>query len=127
MTTIDSTATTIAQRNLAAECRFVEEGHHVRLDADHHVLLVTSDTRPGVTYELVPRGVGGYLVVTCSCPAGVHRSVAAGQVPCKHASGVARRLEREGLACLGRDGLWRVPMASVASVASVADPFDGLV
>lgn len=84
-------------RNLAAEVRAVEEGHHCRIDHDRGLFLVRSDTS-GRTYELTAYARDGRVVVSCTCPAGVKRSVPAGQAKCKHAALVCRWLEREGLA-----------------------------
>lgn len=83
------------QALLAAETRFVEEGHHVRLDTERHVFLIKSDTRP-VTYEITASTQGSEVRFTCSCPAGRHCRQGT-PVPCKHAVGCARRLERSGL------------------------------
>ncbi len=98
----------IPQRNLSAEVRAVEAGHHARLAPDHRSFLVSSDTRPGVTYTVVPVGVGGLVRSVCDCPAGRSRGAATGlgSVPCMHCSVVLRRMEREGLVRF--DGLWHV-------------------
>lgn len=97
---------TAAHSNLLAEARAIEEGHHARFDAEHRRFLVKSDNGPR-TYELTARGVGGRLVVSCTCPAGVRRSVPAGSVACKHQARVARRFEREGLV-QWVNGIWRI-------------------
>ncbi len=86
------------QRNLAAEVRAIEEGHIARLALERGVLLVTSDTRPGVIYELVPQGRNGLLHISCTCPGATPDRGAPGDLACKHAALVARRLERAGLA-----------------------------
>ncbi len=92
-------AMTRPQRNLAAELRAVEEGHVARLALERGVLLVCSDTRPGVVYELRPESHNGLLYVTCTCPSGSCADRGApGDLACKHAALVARRLERTGLA-----------------------------
>jgi hypothetical protein len=97
---------TTAVGTINAEARAVEEGHHAFV-VEGGAIEVVSDSNPGVRYRLTYRGVGSYLVVSCSCPAGSHgRSVALGHLGCKHAALVARRLEREGLAHW--DGSWRV-------------------
>lgn len=99
---------TPGRRNLAAEVRAIEEGHIARLALERGVLLVTSDSRPGVIYELVPEGRNGLLYVTCTCPgAAPDDRGAPGDLACKHAALVARRLERAGLA--RSDGSrWRI-------------------
>lgn len=87
-------------RNLSAECRAVEEGHCARIDANRGVFVVTSDTHPDRSYDVVANAVGtvmGYVVTHCTCPAG-RRRLEPGDVGCKHAALVCRRLEREGLA-----------------------------
>ncbi len=112
------------QRNLAAELRAIEEGHRARLDSERHCLLVKSDSSDR-NYELVPRAIGGYLVVSCTCPAGQHRSAPIGDLVCKHAALVARRLERYGLVRFdGRS--WRIPDEVAPPTPVYDDPFDGL-
>jgi hypothetical protein len=89
---------------VAAEVRFVEEGHHTfaTLEGSYRVV---SDTRPGVTYEVTIVAWTDLLRGLCNCPAGTH-SRHGTEVPCKHTAGVFRRLEREGLARF--DGrVWR--------------------
>lgn len=81
---------------LAAEVRFVEEGHRVRIDTDRHVFLVKSDTSDR-TYELVATAQAGLLRVSCTCPAGRHARTNAA-LPCKHSLGVCEKLELHGLA-----------------------------
>lgn len=85
------------QAVIAAEVRFVEEGHRVNLDTAAHAFTVVSDTRPGVKYEITVGRRGAELVFHCTCPAG---RFAKGNrpCPCKHSVGVARRGEREGWA-----------------------------
>lgn len=108
-------AAAVVARNLGAEVRAVEEGHRCRLDAARSLFLVLSDSGAR-TYELAAgASVHGYLVVSCTCPAGIKgRQRPAGTLPCKHAALVARRLERADLARF--DGTrW---MADVPAVAS---------
>lgn len=96
---------TAAETNLAAECRAVEEGHLCRLDRAEHCFVVRSDST-AATYRLHPRGVDGYVVCDCDCPAGRRAHERMGVTACKHQALVCRRLEREGLVYF--DGaLWR--------------------
>ena len=102
---VKGTAQRTARRNLAAEVRGHEEGHLCRIDHERGLFLVRSDSGPR-TYELTAHAFDGLLVVGCTCPAGVKRRNEPGRLICKHASKVARRLERHGLARF--DGtLWR--------------------
>jgi hypothetical protein len=87
-----------ALRNLHAELRHVESGHRVRLAPDGRCALVTSDSEPGVTRRVRAEGVNGLVRFACDCPAGSNLHVADGDVKCRHSAGLARRLEREGLA-----------------------------
>jgi hypothetical protein len=82
---------------VAAEVRFVEEGHHVFGTTGEGHYRVVSDSRPGVTYEVTVTRWTDLLRASCDCPAGNH-SRHGTPVPCKHSAGVLRRLEREGLA-----------------------------
>lgn len=108
--------TTTAERNLAAEARAVEEGHHARYDAERHRFLVKSDTSDR-TYQLAAHGAPDLVAFSCTCPAGVRRHVPAGTVPCKHSALIARRLERQGLVRF--DGTyWVVTEAAEMAVAS---------
>lgn len=101
-----------AAATLAAEVRFVEEGHRVHLDTAAHAFTVVSDSRPGVKYEITVGARGTEMVFTCSCPAG-HHAKGNRPLPCKHASGVARRLERAGLAAFdGRRWVVAGPLAA---------------
>jgi hypothetical protein len=81
---------------VAAEVRFVEEGHHTfaTLEGSYEV---HSDTWPGVRYTVTIVAWTDLLRGLCNCPAGNH-SRHGTPVPCKHTAGVLRRLEREGLA-----------------------------
>lgn len=93
--------------NLDAEVRFVIEGHHAWLshDADGWHCLVHSDTEVAKTYRITvaaAHGAGAPVFVRCQSSGGRladhgDRSKANGVAPCKHASGVLRRLERAGL------------------------------
>lgn len=120
-------------RNVAAEVRFVEEGHHV-FSTGAGTVLVHSDSRPGVTYAVTCRGVvdgaGRALVqFACTCPGGSTQP-SLGVVCCKHAAGLARRLEREQLARFDADGLWHVgdaapaprPLTAAARAGGIAAP-----
>jgi hypothetical protein len=98
-----------AQRNLAAECRAVEEGHNCRIDHTRGVFVVRSDTSP-VQYVLTCHAVNGLLSFSCTPEAlepgfvvsrSLHlhsRRSALGVLGCKHAARCAQRLERAGLA-----------------------------
>lgn len=93
---------------VAAEVRFVEEGHHTftKLEGSYSVI---SDTRPGVTYTVTVVSWLDLLRGLCNCPAGNH-SRHGTPVPCKHTAGVFRRLEREGLARFDtKTDTWRDP------------------
>jgi hypothetical protein len=81
---------------VAAEVRFVEEGHHTWLTLEGSY-EVYSDTRPGVKYTVTIVAWTDLLRGLCNCPAGNH-SRHGTAVPCKHTAGVFRRLERKGLA-----------------------------
>lgn len=112
-----------AARNVGAECRFVEEGHRVYLVDDH--AEVKSDTLDRVRYEMRAYGVGDLIVFSCTC-AGGHRGrqVPRGVTPCKHTAGLARRLERAGLAAwVSVDGRWHVT-GRARSLGLVRAPFD---
>lgn len=135
---------TPAERNLAAEVRAVEEGHHallvVPLDAYDRPtgppeVTVVSDTRAGKRYQVqATASPGGPIIFTCT-PAGTHAydddhqhlQGELGIVPCKHAAVAARRLEREHLARLDEaSGTW--VSAAEAGPVDPTDPaiFEGL-
>lgn len=118
------TALTAAQRNVAAECRFVEEGHRVYLVHDH--AEVKSDTLDRVTYEVRAHGEGDLVVFSCTCTGGRRgRQVPRGVTPCKHAAGLGRRLERAGLAdWVPVTGRWHVTDKAREFGDFVAKPFD---
>lgn len=108
--------TTGPERNLAAEVRAVEEGHHARLMADGHY-RIPSDVDDGlwyaVTFHCPP--YGGPIWFSCD-PVnnhGVyveanhrHRTAEPGVTCCKHAALVARRLERDNPLVRWDGGLW---------------------
>lgn len=93
--------------NLAAEVRFVTEGHHAWLshDADGWHCSIHSDTEVGKTYRvtvLADKGPGAPVFIRCQSSGGRiadhgDRSKTNGVAPCKHAAGVLHRLERAGL------------------------------
>ena len=89
---------------VAAECRFLEEGHHVFAQPEG-TYRVISDSLPGVTYTVTIVRWTDLLRGTCDCKGG--RNSRHGElVPCKHSAGVLRRLGRGGLATF--DGhAWR--------------------
>lgn len=118
-----STRLSAAARNVGAECRFVEEGHRVYLVDDH--AEVRADSLDRVRYEVRAWGVGDLVVFSCTC-AGGHRGrqVPRGVTPCKHAAGLARRLERNGIArWIATDGRWHVT-ALARELGMVHAPFD---
>lgn len=98
-------------RNLRAEARAVEEGHHALVQPDGSVKVV-SDTVRGKWYRVEAIDTGLGVMFRCE-PQGerafeddhLRATSAPGVTPCKHAALAARRLEREGLAKLV-DGLW---------------------
>lgn len=116
------TARDAAARNIGAEARFVEEGHRVYLVDDH--AEVVSDSLDRVRYELRAIGIGDLAVFSCTCPA-TKRHAPRGVTPCKHAAGLARRMERLGLLQWGwdGDGLWHVT-DKARDLGMVAAPFD---
>jgi hypothetical protein len=98
--------TTRLPKAVAAEVRFVEEGHHVFLLAEgtYHVI---SDSLPNTTYTVEIVKFMDLLRGLCDCKAGRHARHGT-DVPCKHVAGMFRRLEREGVAVF--DGTsWRDP------------------
>lgn len=100
----------ITDRTVAAEARFVEEGHRAYLGRDETgpFVRVVSDTlgQRGIAYKVraVASGPGLPLVFDCTPDGDVgtdghrHLSRVDGRPTCKHAAGAARRMEREGLA-----------------------------
>lgn len=128
-------AASIAVRNIAAEVRFVEEGHRATL-LPGGAIRVVSDTHHGKGYRVEFSALAAGEPIRWSCqPEGRaaftddHLLVTAsdGSLPCKHAAGAARRLEREGLAALDRLGRWVATEKAVpAAPPAPADPFEGL-
>lgn len=123
----------IAERNLAAEVRAVEEGHHaflVERDGRSPYVRVVSDVEPGRTYRVTAAaGLGGvWFGCTPSGPAldRCHGQIVSdhpGVTPCKHAALAARRLERAGI--LRFDGrLWI--STNPPELDDGSDPFAGL-
>lgn len=130
---------TTAERNLAAEARAVEAGHHARVQEGGWV-KVSSDSFAGKWYEVIfVTHIDGLITFTCR-PHGraaykedhlYASSGRPGQVSCMHAALAARRLEREGLAELDRHGRWvatekamEVVRAKLAAMMP-EDPFEG--
>lgn len=118
----------VEQRTLAAEIRWVEEGHRARLAAGQPTrFVISSDTLPKVTYKLGVSIVGETVVFTCdhstydrtTCKQVDGRQPTRTFVPCKHGAGAARRLEREGL-LRWEAGRW------VGTAKVTEDPFAGL-
>jgi hypothetical protein len=135
---------TAGERNLAAEVRGMEEGHHAWLVTDEAFALtgagpqraalkVKSDTKPGKWYGVDANALpAGPVSFTC-CPFGDHAyeddhlllTGELGIVPCKHAAVAARRLERAGLVHLDPlTGTWLDTRE--AAPQPVAAIFEGL-
>lgn len=125
----------IAERNLAAEVRAVEEGHRAYVMEGGWVRVV-SDTYEGKSYRVEFRAgfVGEGVTFTCDPEEGrklyqddhLHvESRVPGHTPCKHAALAARRMEREGLVRMER-GLWVATEKSGRKPVTLADPFEGL-
>lgn len=132
---------TPAERNLAAEVRGVEEGHHAFLitsldltDEGHRArcaLKVKSDTKPGKWYGVNASALpGGPVAFSCE-PFGdhayeddhLHLEGELGIVPCKHAAVAARRLERARLVELDPiTGTW---LDARPTLAPTTDVFAG--
>lgn len=103
-----------------AEERGVEENHYARVQGDGSI-LVRAESGPQsyrVTFHTDP--TTRLIRFTCSCPSGLHRSHM--EVPCKHATRAARRLEREGLAVRGV-GLWYDTLPREGADERDGDPF----
>ena len=129
---------TPAQRNLEAEVRAVEEGHHALLLRDQRgaYLRVVSDTVPGKEFRVrayAPQP-GDQLMFECEphgVEAGVNdhkfRSAPAGIAGCKHAALAARRLERAGIATFANGRWYATQTVGYERIeAGPADPFAGL-
>lgn len=131
----------VAERNVAAEARAVEEGHHARVQDDGSV-KVTSDTHGdlGKWYRVeYVAHMDGLISFSCR-PGGpmayrddhLAASSMPGSVPCKHAALAARRLEREGLARYDDNGRWSVDASMLEAIRAKIeaqmpeDPFEGL-
>lgn len=104
----DRTAAARGTRNLAAEVRWIEEGHQVHADPAAGVFWTVSE-RTGQRYEMTATaqvmGDGtAPIAFGCTCPSGA-RPVAIGSTGCKHRAGLARRLMRDGLAGMV-EGRW---------------------
>jgi hypothetical protein len=96
--------TAIPSYNLRAEVRGVEENHKATLNDDGSFTVV-SETDPSQKYRVtfVAFVEDGMLWFKCTCPSGLHRFNHF--VPCKHATRVARRLERSKVAHW-KEGHW---------------------
>lgn len=138
-----------AERNLNAEVRAIEAGHHARLQPGGWV-KVTSDTHGdiGKAYRVEFEASAIYGLVTFTCkPEGpkayqddhLATSAQPGVAPCMHCALAARRLHREGLIAVDADdGLWHVIVdgelirhrhvyvSGRCSCGDPADPFEGL-
>jgi hypothetical protein len=130
---------TTTDRTVAAEARFVEEGHHTFIghDAQGHFVRIVSDIlgHTGKSWRVRAHVTGpGLPVIFTCCPDGDTRdghpehSSLHGITDCKHMAGAARRLEREGLAELlppGRYGdLVTVHSRWVATDRACAQPVE---
>lgn len=105
---------TTPERNVEAEARAVEEGHHAFVMPGGWVKVV-SDSIEGKWYEVLFVGhIDDLISFTCRphgrrCYQEDHLYASSGrpgELPCKHAALAARKLEREGLARLDRFGRW---------------------
>lgn len=101
--------TDIVDRTVAAEARFVEEGHRTYLRRDHrgYYVRIVSETlgHTGKAWRVRTEAAGPGLPIVFTCePDGDTRdghpehSSLRGITDCKHMAGAARRLERNGLA-----------------------------
>lgn len=132
---------TTTDRTVAAEARFVEEGHRTFLghDAQGYFVRIVSDIlgHTGKSWRVRAHVTGpGLPVIFTCCPDGDTRdghpehSSLHGITDCKHMAGAARRLEREGLAQLlppgrygdviTRDSRW----VATGRVAELARPVE---
>lgn len=130
---------TVAERNVAAESRAVEDGHRAFVQ-DGGWVKVVSDTYDGKWYrvEFVTH-IDGLISFDCR-PDGPNAyrddhlaaSSTPGSVPCKHAALAARRLEREGLANYDDHGRWTVDSTLLSWIEAKlaarlpSNPLDGL-
>lgn len=128
-------------RTIAAEARFVEEGHRAVLGHDHrgHFVRIVSETlgHEGKGWKVRAAVSGPGLPVAWSCaPDGPVRDGhlshgCVGRTSCKHMAGLARRLERAGLVELAtvegeRDAQWLATEKACPAPAPVPaddDPF----
>lgn len=128
---------TVAERNLDAEVRGVEEGHRAWLLHGDAAVKVVSDTEPGKFYEVTAWAApSGPIMFRCvphggRCEGGRwndHGDLRSdpGVLGCKHAGVAARRLEREGLARLDPDGRWMSTIDEAPERPADYDPFKGL-
>jgi len=123
----------VADANLQAEVRFVESGRRMLAHAEGG-LRCLSDTHGdlGKAYRVTFHApyAGSAVVFTCT-PEGerayeddhLHVVGGPGVVPCLHAAGAARRLEREGLIRLTHLGEW-VATAAAAKPAPTVEEED---
>lgn len=130
---------TVAERNIDAEVRGVEEGHRAFVQDDGSIEVI-SDTHHEKQYRVTYRAstIDGLVSFECKpkgnrCYKDDHLATSPrpGLVGCKHAAIAARRLEREGLITLF-EGIWfvtedvlAIERARIAAMLP-ADPFEGL-
>lgn len=130
---------TIAERNVAAEARAIEEGHRAYVQ-DGGWVKVVSDTYRGKWFhvEFVAH-VDGLISFSCR-PEGPNSyrddhlaaSARPGSVPCKHAALAARALERHDLAVYDGHGRWSITSTMLDDLranlekATPADLLEGL-
>jgi hypothetical protein len=120
-----------AERNIRAERRAVEEGHHAFVQPDGSILVV-SDTHEGKRYRVTYADSGNGIRFECK-PEGAHAfkddhldAIAEpGVAPCKHSALAARRLEREGLAVFLDVGVW-VAIVRTPPPQTPDNPLEGL-
>lgn len=109
-----------------AEVRAIEEGHRARATHEADVYLVKSDTSDKsyrVTYTVL-----GYLEdmlhFHCDCKSGQNRQHL--PIPCKHATLIGRRLEREGRAVWSDGMFYALNYVHDWVPAQPSDAFSGL-
>lgn len=130
---------TIAERNVAAEARAVEEGHRAYVQSGGWVKVI-SDTHHGKWFHVeFCAHIDGLISFNCR-PEGPNSyrddhlaaSASPGSVPCKHAALAARALERHDLACYDGHGRWSITATMLEDLranlerTAPCDPLEGL-
>lgn len=125
--------TTMAEANVRAEARAVEEGLRARVSPGSRMVRVDSASWRGKFYEVQPIvHLDGLISFSCR-PFGRKAYVEdhlyatsgmPGAAPCMHAACAARRLERHGLARYDEHGRWSVTAKALALAAPVPVPDD---